>query len=140
MDWGTFTGLNWWAIIGATLSSFVVGGVWYSEQAFGKKWAKLVGMTVKEMNDSEGMGKRFGMTGLASFVTAVVLAKLLLATGTTGLIDGLVFGAVTGFAFRLGAHVIHNGFAKKSDTLTWIDGAHDIVAMAIMGAILGNWL
>ena len=139
MEW-MLSGLNWWAIIGATVSTFVVGGLWYSEQLFGKQWGKLVGMTVKEMNNPEGMGKRYGMAGVASFITAVVLANLLLATGTVGWSDGLIFGAVIGFAFRMGAHVIHNSFAKKNETLTWIDGAHDIVTLAVMGAILANWL
>ena len=139
MEW-MLSDLNWWAIIGATVSTFVVGGLWYSEQLFGKQWGKLVGMTVKEMNKPEGMGKRYGMAGVASFITAVVLANLLHATGTVDWADGLVLGAVLGLAFRMGAHVIHNSFAKKSETLTFIDGAHDIVSMAVMGAILANWL
>lgn len=141
MDWLSELGdLNWWAVIGATLSTFVVGGVWYSVGVFGKKWGKLVGMTVKEMNSSEGMAERYSMTGIASLIAVAVTGALMLATGTSGWIDGFVFGAVVGFAFRFGTHVTHNGFAKKSNDLTWIDGMHDVVAMAVVGAILGQWL
>lgn len=141
MDWLSELGdLNWWAVIGATLSTFVVGGVWYSVGVFGKKWGKLVGMTVKEMNSSEGMAERYSMTGIASLIAVAVTGALMLATGTTGWTDGLVFGAVVGFAFRFGTHVTHNSFAKKSKDLTWIDGMHDVVAMAVVGAILGQWL
>ena len=140
MDWiNTLSSLNWLAIIVATLSTFAVGYVWYSESVFGKEWAKLVGISIKEMNSGEGMAETFTMTGIASFIAAVVIGSLMVATGTTGPINGLVFGAIVGFAFRFGAHVTHNGFAKKSKRLTWIDGLHDVTAMAIIGLILGTW-
>ncbi len=141
MDWTGYIGdLNWWAVIGATLSTFVVGAAWYSEGVLGAKWAKLVGMTVKEMNSGKGMTEVYVMTGLQSFIVATVMGALLLATKTTGWSDGLVFGLVTGFAYRFGTHVMHNGFAKKSKDLTWIDGAHDVLALGIVGGILGQWL
>jgi hypothetical protein len=132
--------LNWWAVIVAALSSFVVGFVWYAKPVFGNKWMKLVGITPKEMDSSKGMIKTFSMTGLFSLLTAIILGCLMLETGTSGLINGIIFGAVIGLVFRAGAHVIHNGFAHKSGTLTVIDSAHDIAALAVMGAILGVWM
>lgn len=47
--------------------------------------------------------------------------------------------AVLGLVLRGGAHVVHNGFGGRSATLTAIDVAHDTVALALMGAILGVW-
>jgi sterol desaturase/sphingolipid hydroxylase (fatty acid hydroxylase superfamily) len=141
MDWQqNISDLNWVAVLVATLSSFAVGYVWYHWSVFGEKWAKLVGMSKKEMDSSDGMGKVFLMTGIQAFVSCVALGALLLATSTEGWTSGLVFGAVLGFAFRFGSHVMHNGFAHRSNDLTWIDGAHDVVAMAVAGAILGAWL
>jgi len=141
MQWtDALSDLNWWAVIAATVSTFMVGGIWYSASVFGKKWAKLVGITIKEMNSGEGMAETFTMTGIASLIASAVMGALMLATGTTGLLEGLLFGAVVGLAFRFGAHVTHNGFARRSKDLTWIDGLHDITAMAVVGAILGQWL
>ena len=131
--------LNWWAVIVAALSSFMVGFAWYAKPTFGNKWMKLVGLTAKQMDSTDGMVKRFSMTGIASLLTAITLGCLMIETGTSGLVNGIVFGAIIGLVFRAGAHVIHNGFAHKSGTLTLIDSAHDIVAVALMGAILGVW-
>lgn len=132
-----FNQLNWVAVILAALSSFVVGFVWYHEAVFGKVWMKLVGVSKKDISSTEGMGKAFGMTGLVSLLTAVVLGCLLIATNTHGLIDSKVFAFVVGLVLRAGTHIIHNGFARRPDTLTLIDGAHDVVAVTVMGGIFG---
>jgi hypothetical protein len=131
--------LNWWAVLVATLSTFVVGFLFYSTGALGRQWASLVGLTEEEMNSSAGAGPRFAATGVASLLTAILLGALILATGLDGLGEGLLFGAVVGLVFRAGAHVIHNGFAHLPTRLTLIDGLHDVVALAVMGAILGVW-
>lgn len=135
-----FDQLNWLAVIFAALSSFAVGFVWYAKSVFGVRWMKLVGISEKQMNSSEGMTRSFVMTGIASLLTAITLGCLLITTNTEGFLNGLAFGIVIGFVFRAGAHVIHNGFARRSETLTLIDGLHDVVAIAIMGAILGAWM
>lgn len=132
--------LNWWAVLLATLSSFVVGFLWYDKKAFGRAWMKLTGLTDKEVNSSEGMTKTFTWTGIASFFSAAALGYLMIGLGVSGLLEGLIFGATIGAVFRLGAHIIHNGFSKKPGALTAIDGGHDIVALSIAGAILGIWI
>jgi len=141
MDWQQgISDLNWLAVLVATLSSFVVGFAWYAWGVFGQKWAKHVGLSKKDMEKSDGMAQTFLMTGIAAFIGVVIMGALMIATGTEGLVDGAIFGVIVGFAFRFGTHVIHNGFARKSAELTWIDGAHDVVALAVAGAILGAWM
>lgn len=132
--------LNWWAVLLATLSSFVVGFLWYDKRAFGKQWMKLVGLTEKQLNSSKNMGATFTWTGIASLLSAVTLGYLMIALGVSGLLEGLLFGGVIGAAFRLGGHVIHNGFSRRPAALTAIDGGHDIIALATMGALLGMWM
>lgn len=141
MDWQQhISDLNWAAVLVATLSSFVVGFVWYHWSVFGEKWAKLVGLSKKEMDNPDGMNRVYVMTGVQAFVSCAVVGALLLATDTEGWMTGLVFGAILGLAFRFGTHVMHNGFARRGTDLTWIDGAHDVVSLAVAGAILGAWL
>jgi hypothetical protein len=132
--------LSWVGIILATLSTFVVGYIWYDKKVFGDKWMKLVGLSKKQMDSSEGMGKIFGMTALQSFLTAILLSCLLIATDTTGIVESVVFAAILGLVFRVGTHVMHNGFARRDDMLTIIDGSHDIVSLAVMGLILGIFI
>ncbi|HNI11929.1 MAG TPA: DUF1761 family protein, partial [bacterium] len=40
-----FNSLNWLAIIVASISAFVLGGIWYSPLMFGNAWMKVAGMT-----------------------------------------------------------------------------------------------
>lgn len=132
--------LNWWAVVVATLSSFVVGFLWYDKRTFGKQWMKLVGLSEKQINSSEGMARTFTWTAVASFFSALTLGYLMVALGIGGMLDGLIFGAAIGAVFRLGGHVIHNGFSKRPAALTAIDGGHDIIALSVAGALLGMWM
>lgn len=132
--------LNWWAIALATLSSFVVGYLWYDKRAFGTAWMKLVGLSQKQINSSQGAANTFTSTAVASLLGAITLGYLMIALGISGFLDGLVFGATMGAVFRLGGHVIHNGFSKRPAALTAIDGGHDIIALAVAGALLGVWM
>lgn len=131
--------LNWWTILLATLSSFVVGFLWYDKRAFGKAWMRLVGLNEKQINNSEGT-RTFTFTGIASLLSSITLGYLMIALGVTGFLEGLVFGATIGAVFRLGGHIIHNGFSKRPAALTAIDGGHDVLALAVAGALLGIWM
>ena len=37
--------INWLAVMLATLSSMVVGSVWYAPPVFGRMWMRLIGKT-----------------------------------------------------------------------------------------------
>ena len=43
-----FAGLNWWAILVATVAAFVLGYVWYGP-VFGKAWLVALGKTEDEI-------------------------------------------------------------------------------------------
>jgi hypothetical protein len=132
--------LNWWAILLATLSTMPIGYIWYDLKiGFGKHWAKLNGLSEKELGSSEGMTKTFGMMIALSFATAFFMACLIKATGITGFWDSFVFGVILGGIFRAGAHIIHDGFTKKPIELTLINAGHDIASLAVMAVIIGLW-
>lgn len=133
--------LNWWAVIAAVAATMPVGFVWYDlKMGFGKRWSKLVGLSEAQMNSSEGMAKTFGTMITITLVAAVLLSLLMRGLGIEGFVQSALFGAMVGFALRGGAHFVHNGFAKRSDTLTWIDVGHDTVSFTVMAIILGVWL
>ena len=132
--------LNWWAVLLATASSVVVGFLWYDKRAFGGVWMKLVGLTKKQINSSTGMTKTITWMVAVSLLSVIALGYLMASLGISGLLDGLVFGACIGAIFRLGTHVIHDGFSKRPTSLTIINGAHDIIALAVAGALLGVWM
>lgn len=140
MDWlEGFGDLNWLAVVAAAASSFLVGGVWYAEGVLGRRWMGLVGIDPNDRPDTGAVVRAFTATAVASLLTAIVLGVVMIAAGVEGWLDGLVFGIVVGLVIRGGAHVIHNGFARRPVALTVIDVAHDVVALALMGLILGAW-
>ncbi len=94
-------------------------------------------MTREEADNTDGLGEVLLMTIIGSLLAAAFLAALMLATGTDGLVDGAIFGAIAGVALRYTSLVYHNGFARSPRMLTTIDGVHDIVSLALMGAIIG---
>jgi hypothetical protein len=64
---------------------------------------------------------------------AVLIGKL----GVQGSLHAGFFALVIAVVFRVGGHVIHNGFAGRPSAVTLIDSGHDIVAMTAAGAIIG---
>ncbi len=136
MDWLTFDGVNWVAVLVAFLASFGLGALWYSKVAFLPKWAELGNISEEDMQGT-GMGAAFGGTFLANALGVVLLALLMNGLGVTGIGGGLTLGLLIGLVFRGGAHALHNGFALRNPMITGIDTAHDSVALAVAGAILG---
>ncbi len=66
--------INWWAVLVAGVSSFVVGGIWYSPGLFGKAWMKDNNFTEEEIRKGGNKGKIFGFTLIFSLLMAVNLA------------------------------------------------------------------
>ncbi|MCK9409541.1 MAG: DUF1761 domain-containing protein [Bacteroidetes bacterium] len=138
MDMGTaFNSLNWFAVFCAALSSFMLGGVWYSPLMFGNAWMKVAGMTeesVKQGNPAKIYGGAFVLALIASINLA-----LFLADPKTDLAFGIAAGAATGIGWVAPAFGVVYLFEQRP-TLQWfINGAYWVVAFIIMGAILGGW-
>src|SRR3712207_5087634 len=68
----TVPAINLWAVLLATLSSMVVGFVWYSRPVMGNRWMRLSGITDEQVAKSPVPA--YIATIVASFVTALVLA------------------------------------------------------------------
>ena len=54
-----FSNINIWAVLVATLSTFLVGWLWYGP-LFGKAWMSASGMTEEKVQQGN-MGKIFGL-------------------------------------------------------------------------------
>ncbi len=132
--------LNLWAVLVAAAVPFVVGFVWYDMKAgFGKRWAKLVGLSKKDIEKTDGMAVTFAVLALFSLATAVVLACMMRVLEVTGVYESAVFGVIVGLVLRGGAHFIHNGFSKRPMELTLLDAGHDMVSIVAMTVVLGLW-
>jgi hypothetical protein len=137
MDMATvFDTLNWWAIIVAAVSAFVLGGVWYSPLMFGNAWMKVAGMT-EESVKLGNPGKIYGGAFVLTLIAAVNLAMFL--GPKSDLAFGIAAGAATGIGWIVPAFgVVY--FFEQRPTLQWfINGAYWVVTFIVMGAIIGAW-
>lgn len=135
-----FSSLNWPAVLVAALSSFVVGGLWYSPKVFGNAWmiaSKLTAEKIKHGNT----GKIFGFTALFSVFMAATLAIFLtdaMWNAKVGTAAGMVAGGIVGI-WTFSAIAIHSLFELKSWRYILINGGYSVVSLVLMGAIIGGW-
>lgn len=127
--------LNVWAVIAASVSAFVIGGLWYSPVLLGTAWKRANGFSV----DPAPAGvKGFSIAFALSVVMAFNLAMFLNAPGTTP-----AFGAMAGFLAGAGWVLVGIGIVAVFENRSWkyvlINGGYLTVALTVMGAILGGW-
>ena len=128
--------LNYWAVLVSALSTFLLGGLWYSPAVFGKAWMRENGFKEEDMKNSN-MVKIFGLSFLLALVAAVNLAMYMgpESDPTMGALWGFLAGAGWVATF-VGMHYL---FEKKSFTLFLINAGYSIVALTVMGVILAAW-
>ena len=123
--------INWLAIGLAAISSFVIGGLWYS-LLFAKPWQRAAGVTDAQLKT--GSIRVF----VGSLVLAIVMAISLAAfIGSNGLGFGVFAGFATGATFVAAAFGVNYLFERRSLTLFAINGSYNVVSFTVMGAIIG---
>lgn len=127
--------LNWMAVILAALSTFLLGGLWYSPFLFEKGWLHSNHFTPENLK-SRNMPVIFGLSFILSFIMALNLALFI---GQEGLAFGTMAGFLTGFGWVSLAIGIIALFENRSLKYVLINGGYMIVAFTMMGAILGAW-
>jgi len=131
------TTLNWLAILVAALSTFLIGGLWYSPLLFGKAWMKENNFT--EVTQKKGnMTKIFALTFLFSFVMAFNLAMYLNHESTTAS-WGATAGFLAGFGWVAMTLFIIGQFERKSTKYMLIHAGYIIISFILMGLIIGVW-
>lgn len=86
--------INWLAALAAAVSSFVVGGLWYTPALFGKAWQREAGVTDEQIKTGNP-AKIFGGALVLSIVAAVVFAMFLGPNPDVGFAAGLCWVAAT---------------------------------------------
>jgi hypothetical protein len=130
--------LNWIAIAIATISTMVVGTVWYLPRVFGDRWQSLTGV---DPNKPASRAAAYGGSLVASAITAVVLALAVefAAAGTGGsfLVAALATGAVLWAGFTAARILVHELFESRDLRIWLITAAYELVTILVMAAIIG---
>lgn len=130
------TSVNVLAILVAAVSSFFIGGMWYSPALFGKMWMEESGIT-EEDAQSGHPGKIFGLAFVASLIITINLSMFLGPERT--LWSGLFYGFLTGFGWVAMAMGINDLFERRSFKLYLINAGYHVVSFTMIGAIIGGW-
>lgn len=125
--------MNIWAVLLAAVSSFLLGGLWYSPALFGRAWNAENGGEPPTGHPA----KVFGVSFLFSLVAALAFAYWLGASPP--LETALQAGALAGFGFVAASFGINYQFAQRSFKLWLIDGGYHTVQFVLFGLILGLW-
>lgn len=130
-------GINWLAVIAAALSTFLIGGLWYSPMLFGKAWMKANGFTEEKLKGGNP-AITFGVSGIFALILAANLAAFLNYDGVTlGFAVGAALAAGLGFA-AMGLGIVAL-FERRNIAYILINGGYLGVAFLVMGLIIGVW-
>ena len=130
-----FAGLNWWAILVATVAAFMLGYVWYGP-VFGKAWLAALGKTEDEIEPSP---TPFIVSAVAALATCLVVAALMSGLGMTGIGDGAILGLLTGVGFIAASMASDTAFCGWGWKLWAIQAGYRVTYSILMGAIIGAW-
>ncbi|MCW0482539.1 DUF1761 domain-containing protein [Gaoshiqia sediminis] len=130
--------LNFWAILVAALSTFVIGSLWYSPVMFGNRWMLLNGFNEKTINmGSLPLPVVFGSSFLMAVLAAFALALFLGTSANLGM--GVFAGFVISVCWISTARINTVLYEKRSFSLFLINAGYDLVSYVLMGAIIGMW-
>ena len=122
---------NWLAVAVAALSSFVIGGLWYSV-LFARPGQRAAGVTDEQL--AHGTARVFIGSAILAIVMAISLAAFI---GQNGLGFGVFAGFATGATFVAAAFGVNYLFERRSPLLFAINGSYNVVSFTVMGAIIG---
>lgn len=134
--------INYWAVILATLSSMLVGSIWYTPKVFGNYWMKMAKVDPSKDGAAGAVGPIL-VTLLVSFVTAWVLAGVVTIAwhfyGGNFLIGAILTAIVLWAGFTAARFITHDAFEGRPSGLTTLNIAHELVTLVVMAIIVGVW-
>lgn len=129
--------INYLAVLAAAISSFIIGGLWYSPMLFGKAWMRANNFSDADLQ-TFSKARMFGWSFVFSLIMALNLA-MFLAGPTTNVTWGMMAGGLAGFGWVAMAVAVIGVFENKSWAYIAINGGYMTVAFVVMGAIIGAW-
>ena len=130
------SGVNIWAVLVAAISSFALGGLWYSPVMFHKLWNREAGRgeTPEKMKHP---GRVFGVAFVFALIAAWVFASWLGPHPQMN--DALTKGLAAGAGFVAASFGINYQFANRSFLMWAIDGGYHTVQFVIFALVLSLW-
>ncbi len=131
--------VNWLAVLFATLSTMVVGSIWYTPKVFGKAWIRLAHINQKDL-EKRGMMPIL-VTLVVSFISAYILAHIAYLANAyydnSFLQDSVTTAFWVWLGFTAARIITHDAFEGRRKKLTLMTISHEFVTFIVMGVIIG---
>lgn len=131
--------INWLAAVLATVSTMVVGSIWYTPSVFGTMWMKLA--KVKPTGRASDATSAILVTLVVSFISAYVLAHVTFLAHeffkNSMLQDALSTAFWVWLGFTAARFITHDAFEMRPKKLTLLNISHEFVTFMVMGLIIG---
>lgn len=127
--------LNYLAVIAAAVSSFLLGGLWYSPALFLKPWNAAMGRTEESPNGHPG--KVFGLSFAFSVVAAAAFAYVV--GPAPALMPALHSALIIGICFVTMSFGINYQFANRPVTALLIDGGYHTGQFILYAVVYSFW-
>lgn len=130
--------INWLAVVVATISTMVVGSIWYTPKVFGNYW-----MRVAKVNPGEAKNAVLPIliTLLVSFISAWILAGATFLSfefyGGSFLANALLTALILWGGFTAARFITHDAFEGRPVGLTVLNCVHELVTFMVMALIIG---
>jgi hypothetical protein len=129
--------INYLAVVAAAVSTFLIGGLWYSPLLLQRVWMRANDIDEEDLKKGSA-AVIFGLSFVFSLVMAAGLAALLAGPETT-VARGVATGALAGFGWVALGIAIVSLFERRPWSYMLVNGGYFVVAFSVMGAILGGW-
>lgn len=132
--------INYWAVVAATLSTMVVGMVWYTPKVMGNTWMKLAKVTPGDGASAVGP---IVTTLIVSFITCWVLAGASYIAwafyGGSFMLAALITGVLLWAGLTAARFITHDAFEGRPAKLTMLNIAHELVTVIVLSVVIGVW-
>ena len=132
--------VNYWAVVLATVSTMIVGSIWYTPKVFGNYWMRVA--KVDNTSDRGAVGPIL-TTLIVSFISAWVLAITTqvawIALDGNYLLMAITTGLMLWAGFTAARFITHDVFEGRPAGLTILNIAHELVTVLVMALIIGAW-
>jgi uncharacterized membrane protein YczE len=128
--------INHLAILIIVVIAQVIPALWYG--LFADTWMKLNNLTMDFITENQSSTPYIASI-IGSVIITYTMAHLFTKMNITTGVQGLLTGALIGFAFTHIPNVVTSQFEFRPYALSWINGGVNIIIYAIAGFILGAW-
>jgi hypothetical protein len=130
----TMPAIDWMPTIVATVSAFILGGLWYSPLLFAKAWQRETGLSDEQLN-AANKGKIFGFSFVLCLLAAIAFSMVIGPDPGFGM--AFHSGVGIGLFWVATSFGVNYLFELKSLKLFLINAGYHVLQFTLYGLVFG---